>query len=164
MVKEPGLAGRYTSGMNASDEEEEEAAVICQSTLQSSTWARSCPVLRMPVTEGKTKPPAPFNEGTLLSAMENPVAYLESNDKKLWRKRWERQGDWVPLPPGRTSWRKLFSSFSVRERKAQDIHLTAKARQLLKLVPDDSKKAGADGPDWEMQLSQDCRGSTEKAG
>ena len=30
------------------------------------------------LTEGKTKPPAPFNEATLLSAMENPVRYMES--------------------------------------------------------------------------------------
>jgi DNA topoisomerase-3 len=34
-------------------------------------------------TEGKTNPPAPFNEATLLSAMENPVNFLEQKDKEL---------------------------------------------------------------------------------
>lgn len=34
-------------------------------------------------TSGQTKPPARFNEATLLSAMENPTKYLESNDKQL---------------------------------------------------------------------------------
>ena len=29
------------------------------------------------LTAGKTKPPARFNEATLLSAMENPVKYME---------------------------------------------------------------------------------------
>ncbi len=33
------------------------------------------------LTAGKTKPPARFNEATLLSAMENPVKYMESRDK-----------------------------------------------------------------------------------
>ena len=37
------------------------------------------------MTEGKTKPPAHFNEATLLSAMENPVAYMESQDKAMAR-------------------------------------------------------------------------------
>ena len=35
------------------------------------------------MTEGKTKPPAPFNEASLLSAMENPAAYMESKDKAM---------------------------------------------------------------------------------
>ncbi len=35
------------------------------------------------LTEGKTKPPAPFNEATLLSAMENPVSYLETKDRDM---------------------------------------------------------------------------------
>jgi len=34
-------------------------------------------------TEGKTKPPAPFTEGTLLSAMENPVKYMPGERKDL---------------------------------------------------------------------------------
>ncbi len=34
-------------------------------------------------TKGATKPPAPFNEGTLLSAMENPKKYMEGEDKAL---------------------------------------------------------------------------------
>ena len=33
-------------------------------------------------TEGKTKPPARFTEGTLLKAMENPVKYMRQKDAK----------------------------------------------------------------------------------
>ena len=35
---------------------------------------------RATLTSGKTKPPARFTEATLLSAMENPVKYMESKD------------------------------------------------------------------------------------
>ena len=35
------------------------------------------------MTEGKTKPPARFNEGTLLAAMENPAQYMQGESKAL---------------------------------------------------------------------------------
>ena len=34
-------------------------------------------------TKGETKPPAPFNEATLLSAMENPVKYMQGERQEL---------------------------------------------------------------------------------
>lgn len=37
------------------------------------------------LTEGKTKPPAYFTEGTLIAAMENPVKYLDRKDKTVIR-------------------------------------------------------------------------------
>ncbi|MBC2425596.1 DNA topoisomerase, partial [Clostridium beijerinckii] len=36
-------------------------------------------------TKGETKPPAPFNEATLLSAMENPVKYMQGESESLKR-------------------------------------------------------------------------------
>lgn len=51
------------------------------------------------LTEGKTKPPAPFNEATLLSAMENPVRYMESGDRAM-AKTLGETGDWERLPQG----------------------------------------------------------------
>src|SRR5699024_8523166 len=35
------------------------------------------------LTNGETKPPERFTEGTLLQAMENPARYMESNEKHL---------------------------------------------------------------------------------
>ena len=34
-------------------------------------------------TSGQTKPPARFNEATLLSAMENPTKYMDTQNKQL---------------------------------------------------------------------------------
>ena len=38
--------------------------------------------IRIEIITGTTRPPAHFNEATLLSAMENPVRYMESRDAK----------------------------------------------------------------------------------
>lgn len=35
------------------------------------------------LTEGQTKPPARFNEGTLLAAMENPSQFMGDESKEL---------------------------------------------------------------------------------
>ena len=40
-------------------------------------------VTRTNITSGKTKAPARFTEATLLSAMENPVRYMSSDDNKV---------------------------------------------------------------------------------
>lgn len=52
------------------------------------------PVAKVTVTTGKTTPPAYFTEATLLSAMENPVRYMESKDAKA-AKHWARRADLV---------------------------------------------------------------------
>ena len=35
------------------------------------------------ITQSITKPPARFNEATLLTAMENPVKYMENKNRQL---------------------------------------------------------------------------------
>lgn len=42
---------------------------------------QSLPIDQWTLTEGKTQPPAYFTEATLLSAMENPTAYMENQEK-----------------------------------------------------------------------------------
>lgn len=111
------------------------------------------------LTEGKTKPPARFNEGTLLSAMENPAAYMESHDRQAAKTLGETGG------LGTVATRadiidKLFSSFLL-EKKGEEIHLTSKARQLLDLVPEDLKKPELTA-DWEMKLSKIAEGKLKR--
>ena len=147
VVKSPGWREVYEQ----EDVEEEEQEELKSQTLPKLKKGDKLTVLRMTVTEGKTKPPAPFNEGTLLSAMENPVAYMESNDKKK-AKTLGETGGLGTVATRADIMEKLFSSFLL-EKKGQEIHLTAKARQLLNLVPEDLKKPELTA-DWEMQLSQ----------
>ncbi len=55
---------------------------------------------------------------------------------------------------------KLFNSF-LMEKRGKDIFVTSKARQLLKLVPEDLKKPELTA-DWEMRLSQIAKGTLKK--
>lgn len=105
---------------------------------------------RLTATEGKTKPPARFTEGTLLAAMENPVRYMTSKDEAAARTLKETGG------LGTVATRadiidKLFSSYLI-EKKEESIYLTGKARQLLALVPEDLKKPELTAG-WETKLA-----------
>ena len=108
------------------------------------------------VTEGKTKPPAPFNEATLLSAMENPVKYMHSDDK-LAAKTLGETGGLGTVATRADIIEKLFHTFLL-EKKGQDIHLTSKARQLLSLVPEELKQPELTA-DWELKLGRIAKGS-----
>lgn len=111
------------------------------------------------ITTGKTKPPAYFNEAALLSAMENPVKYMESQDAKV-RKTLGETGGLGTVATRADIIEKLFHSFMM-EKKGQEIHLTSKARQLLELVPEDLKKPELTA-DWEMRLGSIARGKMKK--
>jgi DNA topoisomerase-3 len=116
--------------------------------------------LTLLMTEGKTKPPAPFNEATLLTAMENPVSYMETKDKDM-AKTLGETGGLGTVATRADVIEKLFSSFLL-EKKGKDIYITSKAKQLLTLVPEDLKKPELTA-DWEMKLSEIARGTRKRA-
>ncbi len=116
--------------------------------------------LTFAVTEGKTKPPSPFNEATLLSAMENPSAYLETKDKAMVKTLGET-GGLGTVATRADIIEKLFSSFLV-EKRGKEIFLTSKGRQLLTLVPEDLKKPELTAQ-WEMRLSTIAKGSLKRS-
>lgn len=111
------------------------------------------------MTEGKTKPPAPFNEASLLSAMENPAAYMESKDKAM-AKTLGETGGLGTVATRADIIEKLFSSFLL-EKRGKDIFLTSKAKQLLELVPEDLKKPELTAQ-WEMKLSAIAKGDLKR--
>ena len=111
--------------------------------------------IRIEIITGTTRPPAHFNEATLLSAMENPVRYMESRDAKTVKTLGETGG------LGTVATRadiidKLFHSF-LMEKRGKEIFITSKGRQLLKLVPEDLKKPELTA-DWEDKLSKIAEG------
>lgn len=108
--------------------------------------------------EGKTTPPPYFTEATLLSAMENPVKYMESRDREM-AKTLGETGGLGTVATRADIIEKLFHSFLL-EKKGNEIHLTSKARQLLKLVPSDLKKPELTAQ-WEMKLSKIAKGTLD---
>jgi DNA topoisomerase-3 len=108
------------------------------------------------MTEGKTKPPAPFNEATLLSAMENPVNFLEQKEKEMVKTLGET-GGLGTVATRADIIEKLFNSF-LMEKRGKDIFITSKGKQLLELVPEDLKKPELTAS-LEMKLAKIASGS-----
>ncbi len=115
--------------------------------------------LFLQITEGKTKPPSPFNEASLLSAMENPTAYLETRDKVMVKTLGET-GGLGTVATRADMIEKLFSSFLI-EKRGMDIFITSKGKQLLELVPEDLKKPELTAA-WEMKLSRIAKGNLKR--
>jgi len=112
------------------------------------------PITQAKLTAGKTKPPARYNEATLLSAMEHPVI----EDKKLNKVLTETSGLGTPSTRADII-EKLFSAFYV-ERKGKEIWPTKKGIQLIELVPEDLKSAIMTAK-WEEQLARIARGEAD---
>ena len=111
-------------------------------------------------TSGQTKPPARFNEATLLSAMENPTKYMETKDKKL-AATLKSTGGLGTVATRADIIDKLFNSFLIEKRGGKDIYITSKGRQLLDLVPDELKSP-ATTAEWEQKLEMIAKGKLDK--
>lgn len=108
------------------------------------------------ITDGKTKPPAPFNEASLLSAMENPVQFLEQKEKEMVKTLGET-GGLGTVATRADIIEKLFHSF-LMEKRGRDIFITSKGKQLLELVPKDLKTPALTAQ-LEMKLSKISKGN-----
>lgn len=123
--------------------------LLQEEAARSLRQGASLPVSGLSVTEGKTKPPAYFTEGTLIAAMENPVKYLRHKDKTIIRTLGET-GGLGTVATRADIIEKLFNSF-LMEKRGNEIHLTSKGKQLLELVPQDLKSPELTAS-WEQRL------------
>ncbi len=109
------------------------------------------------INKGKTKPPARFNEGTLLSAMENPHKYI--NVSKDAAKTLNATGGLGTVATRADIIEKLFNSFSI-EKRGKEIVPTSKGKQLIELVPSDLKSPLLTAK-WESQLEDISKGKED---
>ena len=110
-------------------------------------------------TSGQTKPPAPFNEGTLLAAMENPTQFMQGESKELIQTLNETGGIGTVATRADII-EKLFKSFVI-EKKGNDLYATSKGRQLLDLAPEDLKSPALTA-EWEKELTKIAQGKAKK--
>ncbi|MDM5186891.1 DNA topoisomerase III [Bacillus sp. DX4.1] len=110
-------------------------------------------------TSGQTKPPARFNEATLLSAMENPTKYMGTQNKQL-ADTLKSTGGLGTVATRADIIDKLFNSFLL-EKRGKDIHITSKGRQLLDLVPEELKSPTLTA-EWEQKLDAIANGKLKK--
>ncbi|WP_111927854.1 DNA topoisomerase III [Clostridium tertium] len=109
------------------------------------------------LSKGQTKPPARFNEGTLLSAMENPQKYI-SIDKDS-AKTLNETGGLGTVATRADIIEKLFNSFVI-EKKGKEIIPTSKGRQLIDLVPKELKSPLLTAK-WEKKLDGISKGKED---
>lgn len=144
---------------NQYEDEEEDENELKEQTLPELKEGDSFTQVNLKLTEGKTKPPAYFTEATLLSAMENPVKYMETKDREMVKTLGET-GGLGTVATRADIIEKLFNSFLI-EKKGQELHTTSKAHQLLKLVPEELKKPEMTA-DWELKLGKIAKGSESR--
>lgn len=151
VVLSPGWKAVYDHAYDDEDDQEDEK----DQTLPKLSKGESLAVHSLKETKGETKPPARFNEGTLLSAMENPGAFMKLEEKGLVKTLGET-GGLGTVATRADIIEKLFNSFLL-EKKGKDIFLTSKGKQLLELVPEDLKSPALTA-EWEQKLSDIAKG------
>ena len=152
IVKSQGWKEAYDGEWTEEEDEEFQ-------TLKELVKGQHLKIDRADITLGKTQPPAHFNEATLLSAMENPVKYMQTKDAKA-AKTLGETGGLGTVATRADIIEKLFNTF-LMEKRGSDIFITSKGKQLLELVPEDLKKPELTA-DLEMRLSRIARGQLKK--
>jgi DNA topoisomerase III len=110
-------------------------------------------------TQEQTKPPAPFNEGSLLAAMENPVRYMDTERNDL-IKTINEAGGIGTVATRADIIEKLFNNFLIK-KSGKDIFITSKGSQLLDIVPGDLKSPVLTAR-WEQKLDAISKGTIDK--
>jgi len=117
-------------------EEDDKDDSLPQEKLKIFKEGMNVKVNSLKITEGKTSPPARYTEGTLISKMERQGLGTVATRADIIEK--------------------LFSSFLL-EKNGNEVTVTAKAKQLLKLVPEDLRKAELTAQ-WERRLTAIAEG------
>ncbi|MFS1516168.1 DNA topoisomerase III [Bacillus sp. SCS-151] len=133
--------------------------VISEQTLPSISKGDVLQITAVSQTTGETKPPEPFTEASLLSAMENPKKYMKKNDKQLINTI-GKTGGLGTVATRADIIEKLFNSFLI-EKRGKSIFITSKGKQLLDLVPEDLKSPELTA-EWEQKLEAISKGSLQK--
>lgn len=116
--------------------------------------------LNITLVEGrklKTKAPARFNEGTLLSAMEKPQKFVSVD--KVSAKTLGETGGIGTVATRADIIEKLYNSFYM-EKSGKEIIPTSKGKQLIELVPEDLKSPLLTAQ-WELELDLISKGKKD---
>jgi DNA topoisomerase III len=132
---------------------------LTEQILPKLTKGESLRINKLSKTTGQTKPPEPFTEGTLLSAMENPAKYMNIEKADL-VKTLGKTGGLGTVATRADIIEKLFNSFLI-EKKGKQVFITGKGKQLLELVPEELKSPALTA-EWEQKLEAISKGTLSK--
>ncbi|MDO5039418.1 DNA topoisomerase III [Clostridium sp.] len=138
-------------------EDEDDKEDIKEQELPKINKGDSLKILDVKVKVSETKAPARFNEGTLLSAMENPQKYIQVD--KASSKTLGETGGLGTVATRADIIEKLFNSFVI-EKKGKEIYPTSKGKQLIELVPSELKSPLLTAK-WEAALDRISKGKED---
>jgi DNA topoisomerase-3 len=153
VIIEPGWLAVY--GKQAESDEESEKSIVQVKPGESAK------TLHVEAKESDTKPPARFNEGTLLSAMEGAGKLVD--DEEL-REAMSERGLGTPATRAQVIEGLLTEGYILRQ--GRDLVVTAKGMSLITLLRDLHAEALTKPEltgDWEFQLRQMERGQLSRA-
>lgn len=150
VIKAKGWKAVYDREVEEDNEEED----LKDQTLPQLNKGDTLKVISAAANKSQTKPPARFNEGTLLSAMENPHKYIKVDSASA--KTLGETGGLGTVATRADIIEKLFNSFVI-EKRGKEIVPTSKGRQLIELVPTELKSPLLTAQ-WESQLEDISKG------
>lgn len=110
------------------------------------------------VSEGKTRPPRPHNDASILRSMETAGRGLEEDEFK---RAMRRSG--LGTPATRASILQTLIARQYAERKGKELRSTARGRSLIAAVPVDELKSAQLTGRWEARLSLMAEGKHSRA-
>lgn len=153
VIKSKGWKRIYDRAEDLDEDEDEKDAQVLPSLKKGDKLT----ITKVESKKLATKPPARFNEGTLLSAMENPQKYVDID--KVHAKTLGETGGIGTVATRADIIEKLFNMFYI-EKNGKDIIPTSKGKQLIELVPSELKSPLLTAQ-WELELELISKGKKD---
>jgi DNA topoisomerase III len=153
IVSQKGWKAVYEGAVQGDDDSEDEKEQLLPDVKKGQTFQ----IARVKLGTGKTKPPARYNEATLLTAMEHPGKFIESSQLRSLMD----ASNGIGTPATRADIiEKLFSSNYV-ERRGKEIVPLSKGMQVIELVPEDLRSPELTAK-WEQKLTLISKGALQQ--
>lgn len=153
VIKSKGWKRIYDRAEDLDEDEDEKDAQVLPALKKGDKLT----ITKIESKKLATKPPARFNEGTLLSAMEKPQKYVDID--KVHAKTLGETGGIGTVATRADIIEKLFNMFYI-EKNGKEIIPTSKGKQLIELVPSELKSPLLTAQ-WELELELISKGKKD---
>lgn len=147
------LGWRKVTSVKAEKDSEDD---LVEQSLSKMQKGEERLVKNIKLNKGKTKPPSRYTEATLLTAMENPIKFIE--DEEL---RESMKGSGLGTPATRAEIIEKLVYTNYIERNGKELCPTSKGFQLINLVVSDLKSPELTAR-WEKSLTEIAKGKESK--
>ncbi len=143
----------HAASQEDQDDDDETAGNIIPANLAAGVSIAPVPQGGATLSEGKTKPPKPFTEATLLAAMEHASRWVEDKELKAALDDDESHSGGIGTPATRADVIEKLIRTGYVERKGKQLRSTEQGRSLIDVVAPRLKDVALTA-DMERQLSE----------